>query len=45
MWYINWGQGHGKVKFINVSGNGPINVNFDLETPLSDRLKQEFLRI
>tara|TARA_B100001964_G_scaffold245061_1_gene329603 strand:- start:370 stop:3258 length:2889 start_codon:yes stop_codon:yes gene_type:complete len=35
----------GKVKFINVSGNGPINVNFDLETPLSDRLKQEFLRI
>ena len=35
----------GRINFIDVSGNGPINVNFDLETPLSERLKQEFLRV
>ena len=35
----------GKIKFLNVSGNGPINVNFELERPLSERLKQEFLRV
>ena len=35
----------GKIKFLDVSGNGPINVNFELETPLSERLKQEFLRV
>lgn len=35
----------GKINFIDVNGTGPINVNFDLETPLSERLKQEFLRV
>ena len=35
----------GKINFIDVNGTGPINVNFDLDTPLSERLKQEFLRV
>jgi superfamily II DNA or RNA helicase/HKD family nuclease len=35
----------GKINFIDVNGTGPINVNFDLETPLSERLRQEFLRV
>tara|TARA_Y100001970_G_C14240673_1_gene864717 strand:+ start:1059 stop:3956 length:2898 start_codon:yes stop_codon:yes gene_type:complete len=35
----------GKMNFMDVNGNGPINVNFDLEQPLTERLKQEFLRV
>jgi hypothetical protein len=35
----------GEMKLIDVSGNNPINVNFKLKTPLSERLEQEFLRI
>ncbi len=35
----------GEMELIDVSGNNPINVNFKLKTPLSERLEQEFLRI
>jgi hypothetical protein len=35
----------GKMNFIEVNGNAPINVDFELETSLNKKLKQEFLRI
>jgi len=36
----------GKVKkILNISGNNPIQVEFELENELPDKLKQEFLRI
>ena len=35
----------GKIDFIKVIGNNPINVEFELHTKLSDKLKTEFLRI
>ncbi len=35
----------GKINFKSVTGNSPINVDFELETPLNKKLKQEFLRI
>ena len=35
----------GKMRFLDVSGNGPINVNMELEIKLNERLKQEFLRV
>ena len=35
----------GKMDFIEVNGNAPINVDFELEKPLDKKLRQEFLRI
>ena len=35
----------GPLKFLDVNGNKPINVNFELEKPLSEKLRQEFLRV
>ena len=35
----------GEIDLLDVSGNNPINVNFKLKKPLSERLQQEFLRI
>ena len=35
----------GKINFISVNSNAPINVDFKLEVPLNKKLKQEFLRI
>ncbi len=35
----------GEMDFISVSGNAPINVEFELKHSLSDKLKHEFLRI
>jgi len=35
----------GEMNFLSVNGNAPINVDFELETPLNKKLKQEFLRI
>ena len=35
----------GKMRFLDVTGNGPINVNMELEIKLNERLKQEFLRV
>jgi len=32
-------------KVLNITGNNPIQVEFELDKPLPDRLKQEFLRI
>ena len=34
-----------KMNFVEVNGNAPINVDFELEKPLNKKLKQEFLRI
>ena len=35
----------GKMNFRSVNGNSPINVDFELEIPLNEKLKQEFFRI
>ena len=33
------------MNFRSVNGNSPINVDFELEIPLNEKLKQEFFRI
>ena len=35
----------GEIDFLSVEGNAPINVDFKLQHPLNNKLKQEFLRI
>ena len=35
----------GEISFKSVSGNAPINVDFELQEPLNEKLKQEFLRL
>ena len=35
----------GLINFKSVNGNAPINVDFELEKPLNEKFKQEFLKI
>ena len=35
----------GKINFLNGKGSGPFDVDFQLETPLTGDIKEEFLRI
>ena len=35
----------GKINFLNGKGNGPFNADFELESPLQGKYREEFLRI
>ena len=35
----------GKINFLNGKGNGPFDVDFELEIPLPDKISEEFIRV
>ena len=35
----------GKINFLNGKGNGPFNVDFELETPIPKKISEEFVRV
>ena len=35
----------GKVNFLNGKGDGPFDVDFELETPLPNKISEEFVRV
>ena len=35
----------GKINFLNGKGDGPFDVDFELETPLPDKISEEFVRV